>query len=168
MPGSKINGKAVIQEWLAKRTDIKTILDIGPGSATYPKLLGDKYNWIGIEIWAPYIKQFELEKYYSNVIVGDISYIDILELPKIDCVIFGDVLEHLPKNRALSVISKYLYYPFFPEHVVISIPIDGSDSKVHYGNNFEKHLSYWEFTEIQDLFKWEVAIHTSGMGIFIK
>lgn len=46
MPVSSKEGKDIIKNWFKKQTDIKTIVDLGPGKGSYPKLLGvDKYIW---------------------------------------------------------------------------------------------------------------------------
>lgn len=142
MPGSTRHGKAEIKKWIESQPDIKVIVDVGAGSATYPKLLGDKYLYKGIEIWAPYISQWNLRNYYAEIRIGDVRYI---EFPRGDCIIFGDILEHLGKGDALVVLERAeRKYP----HVVVSIPLGKYPSEEHYGNEFEKHLSTWEFDEL--------------------
>jgi SAM-dependent methyltransferase len=164
MPGSQVHGKANIVEWFANRDDIKTIVDVGCGSATYAKLLGDKYIWTGIDIWGPYIELFELQKYYKEIIIADIFHI-YKTLEPADCIIFGDVLEHLNKNNAVDVLIGSLN-KF--NHVVLSIPIKGQPSAIHYNNPFEQHKSEWTFNEIKNFTDWEVAIESGDIGIFIK
>jgi SAM-dependent methyltransferase len=79
---SSPNGKKEIKEWIEKQTDIKTIVDVGPGKGTYAKLLGNKYNWIGIEAWKPYVEKYNLSNLYKEIIISDIK--DIREFPKAD------------------------------------------------------------------------------------
>lgn len=167
MPGSDIHGKMNIKEWFDKQSDIKTVIDVGSGSATYPKLLGNKYEYIGIEIWAPYVEQWGLQKYYKKIIIGDIRYI---RFQVADCIILGDVIEHLPKEDGLQLIQGCLRYY---KHVVLSIPLSEKKGEIvrgaiHYGNPFESHISAWTNQEVLKLFKWKVCIESSGIGVFIK
>ena len=74
------------------------ILDVGPGAGTYFDLLSDLgYQIDCIEIWEPYIFQFNLHKKYNKVIVGDIRDFDFSEY---DYIIMGDVLEHSTFDEA--------------------------------------------------------------------
>jgi hypothetical protein len=163
MPGSVIQGKEEIKRWVDSRDDIKIIVDVGAGSATYPKLLGDKYKYIGIEVWEPYLKMFDLDKYYLKLIVKDIS--NIKEWPEGDLIIFGDVLEHLGKTEALKVLIKASWRY---KHLIISIPLGVYRSKIQYGNIYEKHISEWDYQEIAELLNWEVKFSSKNIGIFIK
>ena len=166
MPGSRVDGKKEIKEWVEKQTDIRTIVDVGAGKAIYPKLLGALYNWIAIEIWAPYIKMWGLKDYYNKIIIGDIRY---LKLPQGDLIIFGDVIEHLPKEDALKVIraARRVY-----KHMIISLPLSEPGKiypgEIHYDNWFEKHISGWTYIEINKLTEWDMALIVKGMGVFAK
>jgi tRNA G46 methylase TrmB len=62
------SGKVETLAWFqANEETIKTIVDIGPGSGTYIKLIREDAqccvdaNWIGVEIWKPYIDEFKLD-----------------------------------------------------------------------------------------------------------
>jgi hypothetical protein len=130
-------------------------------------LLGDGYEYIGIEIWEPYIGMFDLHSLYKEIIISDVSS---CKLPKGDCIIFGDVLEHLPKKDALRVLreagEQY-------NHMILSIPISMKrgeivPAKVHYGNPYEAHLSDWIFAELEKMYRWNKVILSGGIGIFIK
>lgn len=167
MPGSQINGKSEIREWINSKSDIKVIIDVGCGEGTYPKLLGNKYEYIGIEIWEPYVEKFGLQDLYKEIILSDVR---LCSLPEGDCIIFGDILEHLPKKDALKVLTeageKY-------KHLVLSIPISMKkgeivSGKIHYGNPNEAHVSSWLFVELEKMFKWDRVIFSGGIGVFIK
>jgi SAM-dependent methyltransferase len=166
MPGSKINGKERIKEFVHKQTDITTILDIGPGSGTYARLLGDKYTYIGVEIFEHYVEQFRLKHLYHTLIIGDASEI---ELPPADLIIFGDVLEHMKKEKAEKLLAKAINDY---KHIVVSIPINEGGSivhaDIHYGNEHEAHISGWTFKELESYTKWSEKITSGGLGIFLK
>lgn len=146
MPISSPKGKEIIQEWFKEQRDIQSIVDIGAGSGTYPKLLGiRKYKWIAIEIWEPYIKRFLLDRIYDEIIIGDITSID---LPEGDCAILGDVLEHLKKREAIATFKR-VDKQF--RHVVVSIPIGSKSQYVYMGNEHERHISVWSREELEKL-----------------
>ena len=146
MSTSSIKGRIIIKDWLNKQVDIKTIVDLGPGDGTYPRLLGkDKYTWKAVEIWAPYIEKFKLNNLYSEIRIGDMQY---MELPKGDCCIIGSCLEHLEKSAAIKTFHK-IDKQF--KHVVIKIPILSYTQAVEDGNWFEKHLSSWTYKELEKL-----------------
>ena len=45
-----------------------TILDVGPGEGTYYNLLNDYFtNMDAVEVWEPYINQYNLRNKYNNV-----------------------------------------------------------------------------------------------------
>lgn len=161
MPGSVPQGKQEIKEFIDRQSDIRTILDIGCGAGTYPKLLGPMYTYIGVEIWKPYGKMWELDKLYKDIIYADFTTI---VLPDSDCVIFGDVLEHVEKEKAVDVLRSTL---FRFAHVVVSIPVDGRPGKVHYGNPHEAHISTWTYQELKDFYPWAKSFHSKGIGIFL-
>lgn len=118
---------------------------MGPGAATYPKLMGGNYIWKAVEIWAPYIEKFDLNKYYDEIRVGDIRY---MELPDADCCIAGDVLEHLNREDTIKTFKK-IDKQF--KHVIISMPVRLLSDDVFEGNYFEKHLSYWYPEELDEM-----------------
>lgn len=166
MPGSVKHGKQNIKEFVHSLKDVKTIVDVGPGSGTYAELLGDKYKYIGIEIFEDYIERFDLDSLYEDIIIADIYDIASDKVfPKGDLIIFGDVLEHLNKRKAQEVLDRAL---ITYKHVVVSIPLGKYPGAVHYGNIHEKHISTWSFEEVKERGKWELALRAKDIGIFCK
>lgn len=161
MPGSEKKGKQLIKDWI-KTKKVKTILDVGAGSCTYPKLLGDRYKYTAVEIWAPYAEEFSYIDYYDEVIIGDLQH---LRLPITDCIIYGDVIEHINKQEAWDMLD-FAVYNF--NHVILSIPIGKYDSIIRNGNIYEAHLSTWDFEEIDKSYEWEIAKNVGNIGIFLK
>ncbi len=146
MPGSDMSAKPRINEFLLTHPDIKTIVDLGPGAATYPKTMEGNYIWKAVEIWGPYIEKFDLNRYYSEIRVGDMRY---MELPEGDCCIAGDVLEHLPREDFIKTFKK-IDQQF--RYVVISVPVNLLSSDLFEGNPYESHLSYWDVPELDKVF----------------
>ena len=131
MPTSDLHMKPRIKEWLEKHQDIKPIVDLGPGMATYPQLMGGNYVWKAVEIWGPYVERFHLNDWYSEIRIGDIQYMD---LPEGDCCIAGDVLEHLNREAFIKTFKK-IDKQF--KYVVISVPVNLLSDEVWEGNPFE-------------------------------
>lgn len=168
MPGSRINGKDEIKKFVTGKKDIHYIVDVGPGEGTYAKLLGPGYKYIGIEIFEPYVDKFKLKELYSKIIIADVTQLP--KLPIGDCVIFGDVLEHIEKLYALNLLKKAEYYY---KHIVVSLPLSNEGEvvpgKIHYGNKHEAHVSGWTWRECLQLFKlFEIKIESKGIGVFCK
>jgi len=154
MPGSHLGGKPVVKKWLADHPEIGIIVDLGPGEATYPKQIDGpeiysgrgKYIWKAVEIWGPYIKRFDLTKFYDEIRIGDIRY---MEFPTGDCCIAGDVLEHLSREDFIKTFQK-IDGQF--KYVIISVPINLLCDDNFEGNPFESHLSYWTVEELDKVF----------------
>ena len=168
MPGSRIQGKEEIKEWFSKQKGIRTIVDVGAGSGTYPKLLGPTYIYKAIEIFEPYIKMWGLKDYYSEIIIGDVCDV---KWPTGDCIIFGDVLEHIQKDKAKKVLQKAL--DTFT-YVIVSIPVSKYENEiqygmVHYDNQYESHISGWTFLEMKNFYPWSIAtLFAKEVATFIK
>lgn len=80
------------------------ILDVGPGSGTYGRLLKPHYDIVdALEIYPKYIDTFNLRNTYSNVIIGDIKNFDV---SKYDYIVLGDVIEHIEKELAIELLNK--------------------------------------------------------------
>ena len=168
MPYSSTECKKEIKEWFDSRSDIIGILDVGCGSGTYPKLLGrDKYRWVGIEIWEPYVEEFGLKDLYDLLFVG--NFFDTwYKANGINCVIFGDVLEHMTKEQVVEALRIMEEYPLVFEHVVISIPIDFPQEATE--NPHEEHKSIWTMEEINAVVPESYKIRgiSWNIALFIK
>jgi len=152
MPSSEMNNKSYVKDFLVARPEIKTIVDLGPGAATYAKYVSTdtinpkSYIWKAVEIWGPYIKRFDLERYYDEIRIGDIRY---MEFPEGDCCIAGDILEHLRREDFIKVFKKIdkLF-----KYVIITIPVNLLSSDAFEGNEAEIHQSYWSIEELDKIF----------------
>lgn len=115
---------------------IRTILDVGCGQGTYADLLPDVSAMDGFEVWHPYIKRFDLDSKYR-----DVYAIDVRKEPQLahtyDLVIFGDVLEHMTREEAISV---WKWASGFCKWGLISIPIIHYPQGAEEGNPYEEHI----------------------------
>lgn len=110
------------------------ILDVGPGAGCYSDLLRELgYRIDCLEIFEPYIDQFNLTSKYDNVILGDINNFNFSEY---DYIIMGDVLEHLTFNDARIFIEKISE---LNKKCLIAVPYNYEQGD-EFGNIYETHL----------------------------
>ena len=129
----------------------KKILDVGAGAGIYLDVinnaLGDKAIVHAIEIWEPYVEQFNLKNRYHRVF-----QIDAREFQdfKYDLVIFGDVLEHMSEQDALTLWNKISEQA---SCAIISIPIVHYHQDAINGNPYEVHVEEdWNTERVLDKF----------------
>ena len=169
MPKSNYGGKLWSHKILKRfnrESKLTHFLDVGPGIGTYSKFRQPEQVWTGVEVWAPYIKTYELESLYDQVIVCDIRFLDWEKVKPVDVVIFGDVLEHMSKDDALITIERALTHARL---VLISIPLVYSAQGELEGNPFEIHVKPdWSNREaLESFIDWQVYILESVIGVYI-
>ena len=112
------------------------ILDVGPGKGTYSDLLRQfGYQMDCIEIWEPYVSEFNLQEKYDNVFIGDICDFDFSEY---DFLILGDVLDHLTEVQAVDLIDR-IHFKFKTCLVGVHYLMKQSEC---FGNKYEAHHQY--------------------------
>lgn len=151
MPTSSPENKEIVLQW-KQAIKPSVVVDIGVGEGTYAKLARDFENndeiWLGIEIFYPYVTQFNLEKLYHQIIISDVRYLDLgLVHTNPDLVIIGDVLEHMKKDEAKEVIERLLWWS---KNVIISVPLLHFEQGEHFGNPFETHVDHWGNIEMTE------------------
>ncbi len=83
-----------------QNTSNPRVLDVGAGSGTYADLL--KIPMDAVEIWDPYIPQFNLAAKYNTIYQQSIMTVNILMY---DYIILGDILEHLTPSDATLLMG---------------------------------------------------------------
>lgn len=135
MPGSARENDEFVRNWVLEN-NVREVLDMGAGKGTYSDLLIDIVDHIdGVEVWAPYITEFELEKKYDYVYHEDIR--TFTPVNQYDLVIFGDVLEHMTEEESVAVWSKMHDYAWAG---LISVPIIHYPQGAEFNNPFEVHV----------------------------
>lgn len=154
MPYSLKGGKEQTAQWFsAHQNDIKRILDIGPGSGTYARLIKEEHNickdveWVGVEIWTPYIEKYNLKSLYNHIINEDARKLDWNSLGQFSVAIAGDVLEHMTKEEAMVLVNNILDHC---DTLIVSIPISHMPQDEHsYENPHEAHIKdNWTHEEV--------------------
>ena len=118
----------------------QSVVDFGAGKGKHGRILRDLFPDIRIEA----VEVFEPNTIGSEGIYDTThlqNIVDFCETNKrfYDLAIFGDVLEHLPKEQIYYTM--YFANRYF-KHVVINVPLRNTDQGVVDGNVYERHLSY--------------------------
>jgi hypothetical protein len=128
-----------------------TVLDVGAGQGTYLNLirdgLGSGVIVNAVEVWQPYIDQFDLVNRYDKLFAMDVREMTNF---KYDLVILGDILEHMSESQAIDLwsrISKEARY------AIISIPIVHYHQDAINGNPYEIHVEEdWTVEKVLEKF----------------
>jgi hypothetical protein len=141
MPTSAWDGRQWVTDRLADST-VSTVVDVGPGEGTY-SVLGRHLiwaaQWIGVEIFEPYVERFNLGTMYDHIVIADIrDYQPII----------SEVLEHMEREDAVKVLAWHLERA---AEVYVSVPIVESIQGPCFGNDHEAHLHQWTFEEMSSL-----------------
>lgn len=127
--------------WTINKIDMSgavTILDVGAGSGTYSEALagaGIAVNIDAVEVWKPYIEEFNLADKYDNVYEIDVRKHKNF---KYDLVIFGDILEHMTEKEAIMLWTKVSKQA---KYAVIAIPIIHYHQPAINDNPYEEHIT---------------------------
>jgi hypothetical protein len=108
-----------------------------------------KENWTiridGIEGYAPYIT--DAHRYiYTNIYIGDFCEL-IKTADTYDVVFMGDVLEHVPKEKAYELLDNCLAKA--NKAVILTTPLGFCKQDDACGNEFERHQSGWEAADFE-------------------
>ena len=135
MPNSYKFFKPEIRQWFIDNVPTSMrILDVGPGQGTYSDLLRDiGYRMDAVEVWAPYVDQFNLRSKYDNVYVADILDFNVSDY---DFIILGDVLEHIPVDKAQDLLTDF---DVMNKRFLVAVPYMMSQDGAEYGNDYETH-----------------------------
>ena len=150
MPHSDMSNVPWI-EWALEIKAPNTVLDIGVGAGKYGKLVKKvlpKALVVGVEVWAPYIEEFKLDRIYDRVHICDARiYPDF----NYDLVFLGDVLEHMTKDEAIELWAKVSKQA---KTAILSIPIiEFPQGHEHGENPFEDHVKdNWTHDEVMSSF----------------
>ncbi len=154
MPSSSKEGKSEIVEWCRQLSNVDNILDVGVGKGTYIHLLKKKKlfresSWTGIEVWTPYVENYNLKEFYNTIINEDVRKVNFDKL-KFDLIFMGDILEHMTKEEAIQLVTKLSN---ISTYCVISIPIVHYPQGESFNNPFEKHVKDdWSHQEVLESF----------------
>lgn len=148
MPTSDAEGKDWSLDWFRYHLP-NTVTDVGPGEGTYAKLCRPVHAgiwWTAIEIHKPYITKYKLKSTKTRRMYDEIHVEDAREsadhLFHRDLVILGDVLEHMPRGSAVTLLETIVEAGAW--NILVSVPIVDSPQDEVDGNPHEAHLHQWD------------------------
>lgn len=162
MPTSVREGK----DWSAQhilQDKPTTVIDVGAGEGTYSTLLRDKLTnciWVGIEVYEPYIDQYDLTSKYDIVVLGDVREVEFTDP---DLIIFGDVIEHMPREDAISLLERAKQHA---KNILVSLPIIYAPQGAVNGNEAETHHYHWGFDEMHSIMDECEALRGEILGVY--
>ena len=138
MPTSYPVYKDSVRNWVIENIPFDAkILDIGAGCGTYSDLLsGDGYKMDAVEIWEPYIIQYDLKNKYNVVYKENVFNMPLNALKGYDFYILGDVLEHFSVEDAKWFMN---FLKSTGKQYLIAVPYQMEQGEYE-GNTHETHL----------------------------
>lgn len=134
----------------------RSILDVGIGTGKFGMLFREYLdvwkvdkpynerilNLIGVEAFEEYDNP--IWETYDKVYVKNIFEI-LDELPSVDLLFLGDVIEHFTKEDGKKLLDKLNY-----KYALIVTPLNVSSQSEVYNNPYEKHISSWTKDDFPD------------------
>lgn len=146
MPSSDTRGKEQIVSFV-RNLKHDRMLDIGCGEGTYAKLFPEA-TWTGVEVWQPYVDQYNLNGLYHDLRVMDAREFSSGD-ERWDVAVAGDVLEHMTEEEAKSLFDKLRACA---DWVVVSIPFHMEQGEWG-GNPYERHVKDdWDHDSVKRVF----------------
>lgn len=173
MPSSSLRGKSWTQQQVNRihqRLGIAGALDIGAGQGTYRDLCDDTLSdclWTAVEVWPEYVRRYQLKSKYHKVLEQDARTVDYGSLPCQDLVFAGDVLEHMTKVEAETLVDRILQHH---RCMIISIPIVYMPQDEFEGNPFEIHVKPdWSHQEVMATWSADIVAHITDneIGVYV-
>ncbi|MWA08755.1 methyltransferase domain-containing protein [Streptomyces sp. BA2] len=156
MPTSDAEGK----DWSLERFRHhlpNTVTDVGPGEGTYARLFRAAHEgvwWTAVEIHKPYIAKYKLKSTKTRKMYDEIHVEDVREsedhLFYRDLVVLGDVLEHLSREDAVTLLERIVAAGAW--NILVSVPIVESEQGEVDGNVHEAHLHQWDADDMDQVF----------------
>lgn len=132
-----------------------SILDIGAGCGTYGTLLKGFFEYIdGVEVYEPYIKEFELDKIYNNIFCRDALDVNVYAY---DYIIMGDIIEHMTFFEAKKLTTRI---HALDKKMMVAIPymmpqgaVGGNDYEIHKQDDLTHNIFVERYPMMHNLFK---------------
>ena len=155
MPSSRFEVIPIVLQWVTNLQP-KSIIDLGIGFGKYGVLFREYLdvwkvdkpynervlNLIGVEAFAEYDNP--IWETYDKVYVKNV--LDIIdELPEVDLLFLGDVIEHFTKEDGKRLLEQLKY-----KYAIIVTPLKVSSQTEVYDNPYEKHISSWSKDDFPD------------------
>lgn len=137
------------------------VLDLGCGMGAAGEFLNPKKNheFIGIDIYEPYLKICKKKGNYRKIIRADITKFEI-QKKSFDVVLLLQVIEHLDKKAGENLIRKATKAA--KKCVIVSVPNGYCSQKKYDGSIYHKHTSTWIASDLRQL---DFKVYGQGLKI---
>lgn len=129
-------------------SDCETVLDLGCGADSPIKHYKNIKYSLGVEAFGLYLEKSKQQKIHTEYLYQKIEEIDLPE-KSFDAVIFIEVLEHLPKEVGYKILKKAEKWA--KKKIILTTPNGFVAQNEIDGNQWEKHISGWNYEEIKAL-----------------
>ena len=128
--------------------DCDEVLDIGFGPASPVSRCGSFNRTVGVEPFAPYLKQAREKSTHTELVGSNLFELDFP--PKsFDAVVLIDVIEHMSAEDALSAIG--LARRWAKKRVIVTTPNGYIPQSALDNNPLQVHLSGWKVDDLKQL-----------------
>jgi len=121
------------------------------GCRSVVRTFADRLDYaVGVDIYKPAIEEAKALKVHDTYVLMDVMKIDRkFQRKSFDCVLAVDIIEHLPKKDAISLINKA---ETVAKRIVILQTTNGFFHQEETdGNKYQKHQCGFEVAELQKL-----------------
>ncbi|MFC2067152.1 class I SAM-dependent methyltransferase [Chloroflexota bacterium] len=129
----------------------QSILDVGCGSGkTFGKLkrLSSISYTVGLDIFAPYIRQAKTQNTYDDYILSEVGSLPFKD-NSFDVIVSLQLIEHLDKEEALTALREMERVA--KEKVIISTPRGAYLQEAFDNNPYQAHKWAWDEEQMREL-----------------
>ncbi len=152
---SQLIGNILFRKYFLKRIAeaIKpnaSVLELGAGKFTYLNLIKQNFHKTAIDISENAINHSKEQGIYNDYILGDVTNLQNYIADKsFDTIVAFDLIEHVTKEQGLELLKNI---EKIAKHSVVIYTPNGFLPQGEFDNNpFQKHLSGWDFEEMEKL-----------------
>lgn len=128
--------------------DCETVLDLGCGADSPIKHCKNIKYSVGVEAFLSNLEKSKQQKIHTEYVHKKIAEVTFRE-KSFDAVILIEVLEHLPKEVGYEILKKM--EKLAKKKIILTTPNGFVAQNEIDGNQWEKHISGWNYEEIKAL-----------------
>ncbi|MFO0871317.1 MAG: methyltransferase domain-containing protein [Pirellulales bacterium] len=138
------------------RLQPRSVLDLGIGFGGNGVAVREWLD-LGVRPWKTQLTGVECWGEYRNPTwdLYNIVYVQTIEQylhdsqEQFSCVLLGDVLEHFPADAGSSLLNSAQQHVAPGGLMIVTTPATFFPQEAVYGNEHERHLSYWSDTDLR-------------------
>lgn len=116
---------------------VKKVMDIGFGGGQLEDIVGNSYDWYGIDISPKSVTSAARRHPDKQFKIGQITNLKFTK-NSFDCVIALELLEHIPPHQTLNALSQSYKVLKPGGYLIVSIPLN--EGLEHMGSNPNAHV----------------------------